>query len=110
MGTSKGIIMDGRDIGTVVFEEAELKLFLTAKEDVRAQRRYDELLSKGHQIDLETVKNNLEERDHIDTTRKDSPLRKAFDAVVIDNTNLDEEEQQAMALMLAKIRIKKRSG
>lgn len=106
MGKQKGIVMDGRDIGTVVFPEAELKIFLTADPDVRSQRRYQELLEKGQIVTFDVVKSNLLERDRIDSTRADSPLRQADDAVIIDNTNLSLEEQLAMALALAKVRIK----
>ena len=101
LGKQKGIVMDGRDIGTVVFPDAELKIFLTADADIRAQRRYQELRAKGQHVTLEEVKNNLLERDHIDSNRSDSPLRQAVDAVVIDNTNLSLDEQLAMALALA---------
>ena len=107
MGQRKGIVMDGRDIGTVVFPQARLKLFLTANIDIRAQRRYEELLAKGVDAELESVTANLMERDHIDSTRNDSPLRKANDAIVIDNSNLNREEQLQMVLVLAKLRIKK---
>ncbi len=93
MGKRKGIVMDGRDIGTVVFPEAEVKIFLTADVDVRARRRMDELSSKGEMVDLEVVKNNLLQRDHIDSTRSDSPLRQAEDSILIDNTFLDPDEQ-----------------
>lgn len=100
MGQHKGIVMDGRDIGTVVFPDAELKIFLTADPDVRAQRRTDELLAKGQQVDFAVVKANLMERDHIDSTRADSPLRQAEDAIVIDNTHLNPEQQLEYALQL----------
>ncbi len=106
MGEQKGIIMDGRDIGTVVFPNAELKIFLTATTQVRAQRRFVELQQKGTPADLDWVRHNLEERDHIDSTRADSPLRQASDAIVMDNTNLKPEEQLAMALTLARLRMK----
>lgn len=105
MGKKKGIVMDGRDIGTVVFRDAELKIFLTADTDVRAQRRFDELKAKGMDVEFDTVKANLIERDHIDSTRKDSPLKRADDAVVIDNTNLNQEEQLLTALDLVKKRV-----
>jgi cytidylate kinase len=100
MGKEKGIVMDGRDIGTVVFPDAELKLFVTADPMVRAQRRYDELIAKGQSVDFETIKQNLQERDRIDSTRADSPLRQAEDAIVIDNTNLTREEQLERAVKL----------
>lgn len=105
MGTKKGIVMDGRDIGTVVFRDAELKIFLTASPDIRAQRRYDELKTKGQQVTLEAVKANLLQRDHIDSTRADSPLKQAEDAIVIDNSHLSEADQLAKALDLVQSRI-----
>ncbi len=104
-GEGKGIVMDGRDIGTVVFPNAELKLFMTADPQVRAQRRLAELQSKGIHSSLEEVLHNLQERDRIDSTREDSPLKKADDAVVIDNTDLSEEEQFNLALRFAMERI-----
>ena len=93
MGKRKGIVMDGRDIGTVVFVNAELKLFLTASPEIRAQRRYDELLAKGENIDFDAVLANVKERDYRDTNRTESPLRKASDAIEIDNSALTREEQ-----------------
>ena len=93
MGTAKGIVMDGRDIGTVVFPNAELKLFLTARPEVRAQRRYDELLSKGQQPDYNEVLRDVNDRDYRDTHRAESPLRQAEDAIVIDNSNMTREQQ-----------------
>ena len=93
MGQSKGIVMDGRDIGTVVFPNAELKLFLTASPEVRAQRRYDELVEKGENPDYETVLADVNNRDYRDTHRAESPLRKADDAVVVDNSCYTREEQ-----------------
>ena len=101
IGTRKGIVMDGRDIGTVVFPAAELKLFLTAAPEVRSHRRHQELIAKGVDASLEDIHNNLTERDHIDTTREDSPLRKAEDAIVIDNTHLTREQQLEEAYRLA---------
>jgi cytidylate kinase len=101
MGQQKGVVMDGRDIGTVVFPQAELKIFLTAAPDVRAHRRHEELLQKGHQVDLHEVVRNLQHRDHIDSTREDSPLKKAADAVIIDNSSLNRESQLELALQLA---------
>lgn len=100
MGKKGGIVMDGRDIGTVVFPEAELKLFLTASIDVRTQRRFDEMIAKGQQVDLESIRKNLIERDYIDSTREESPLRQAADAIVIDNSHLTPQEQLKMALSL----------
>ena len=93
MGQSKGIVMDGRDIGTVVFPDAELKIFMTASAKERAQRRYKELLERGEQIELEEVLENVQQRDLLDSTRKDSPLVKAADAVEIDNSSLNLGEQ-----------------
>jgi cytidylate kinase len=110
MGKSKGLVMDGRDIGTVVFPEAELKLFMTASVEIRTQRRLQELQAKGLQIDEEEVTANLLERDHIDSTRADSPLRQAEDAVVIDNSNLSPEEQLVKALDLAKTVIQQKKA
>ena len=85
--------MDGRDIGTTVFPNAEIKLFMTASPEVRAQRRYDELVAKGQKADLEEVRRNLAERDHIDSTRAVSPLRQAPDAFVLDNSDMTFEEE-----------------
>lgn len=93
MATSKGFIMDGRDIGTVVLPNAELKLFMTADQDVRVERRYNELLQKGKEITREEVKKNLQHRDYVDTHRKESPLVKAEDAVLLDNSNMTREQQ-----------------
>jgi len=93
MGAKKGVVMDGRDIGSVVFPHAELKLFMTAKEEIRAQRRYDELRSKGVHVDLESVKSNITERDYRDTNRKIAPLIQVDDAIVLDNSTLTPEEQ-----------------
>ena len=102
MGLDKGIVMDGRDIGTVVFPEADLKLFLTADLPVRIERRWLELQSKGIQLDREEVKANLQLRDHIDSTREDSPLRQAPDATIIDTSYLTPKEQLQIALDLAR--------
>lgn len=93
MGKEKGIVMDGRDIGTVVFPEAELKIFVTAQPEIRAQRRLDELKSKGQHTTAEEVLANLEKRDRIDSTRADSPLKKAADAIELDNSHLSREQQ-----------------
>lgn len=95
MGEAKGVVMDGRDIGTVVFPDAELKVFVTASVDVRAQRRYDELTAKGEKCDFEEIKANVIERDRIDSTRAISPLRQAEDAIVLDNSNMTIPEQNA---------------
>lgn len=100
MGKDKGIVMDGRDIGTVVFPDSELKIFMTASATTRAQRRFDELVEKGDQVTFEEVLKNVEERDYIDTHRKDSPLVMAADAVEIDNSHLNREEQFKLVLEL----------
>lgn len=105
MGLEKGIVMDGRDIGTVVFPDAALKIFMTASAEKRAQRRYDELVDRGDTVSYEAVLANVVERDTIDTTRDDSPLVKANDAIVIDNTDTNIEDQFHMILQLAKDRI-----
>ncbi|OLY92235.1 cytidylate kinase [Cnuella takakiae] len=105
MGNNRGIIMDGRDIGTVVFPDAELKIFMTADNAVRVERRFQELYKKNPNVTLEEVKNNLELRDYIDSHREVSPLRQAEDAIILDNTNLTPEEQFHKALKLAKERI-----
>ena len=93
MGKDKGIVMDGRDIGTVVFPEAELKLFVTASAEIRAQRRFDELTAKGESVSFAEILQNVQERDRIDSTREVSPLRKADDALVLDNSYMTREEQ-----------------
>lgn len=93
MAKDKGVVMDGRDIGTVVLPDAELKIFMTASPDVRAQRRMDELVAKGEQVTLEEIKENLTHRDHIDQTREESPLRQADDARILDNSDLTRSEQ-----------------
>lgn len=93
LGKEKGVVMDGRDIGTVVFPEAELKIFMTADINVRAQRRQQELLQKDQQVELNEIIENLTSRDHLDTTRKESPLVQASDAVVVDTTHMTLEEQ-----------------
>lgn len=100
MGAKKGIVMDGRDIGTVVFPKAELKIFMTADNTVRVERRFKELYEKNPNITIEEVKNNLEMRDYIDSHREISPLHKAEDAVELDNTNLTPEEQLKKVLRL----------
>ena len=93
MGAQKGVVMDGRDIGTVVFPNAELKIFVTASAEVRAKRRYDELLQNGQDADLQEVLDGINERDHRDTHREESPLYQADDALFLDNTNLTKEQQ-----------------
>ncbi len=95
MGKNKGIVMDGRDIGTTVFPDAELKIFVTASPNVRAQRRYDELQAKGMPADFDDILKNVEERDYIDSHREVSPLRKASDAIELDNSNMTIAEQKA---------------
>ncbi len=99
-GKDKGIVMDGRDIGTTVFPDAEMKVFVQASPEVRAKRRFDELIEKGTPSEYEAVLANIKERDHIDTTRKESPLRKADDAFVLDNDNLSREEQMEVLVKL----------
>lgn len=93
MGRAKGIVMDGRDIGTVVFPDAELKIFMTADSHVRAERRYKELIAKGERVSMEEIEKNIRERDRQDETREVSPLRRAEDAVVLDNSRMTVEEQ-----------------
>ncbi len=102
MGKKKGIVMDGRDIGTTVFPTAELKIFMTADSAIRVERRFKELFEKNPNVTLEEVKANLEMRDYIDSNREVSPLRKADDAYVLDNTNLNMEQQFAKAYDLSK--------
>lgn len=105
MGEGKGVVMDGRDIGTVVFPNAELKIFMKASAEKRARRRYDELILRGDSVTYSEVLENVIERDHIDTTREDSPLLKAADAIEIDNTDMNLEDQFNIILQLAKDRI-----
>ena len=100
MGKDKGVVMDGRDIGTNVFPDAELKIFMTADPYVRAQRRYDELTAKGIKVSLDEIRDNLASRDHEDTHRKENPLVKAPDAIVLDNTDMTREEQLDFVLKL----------
>lgn len=95
MGKEKGVVMDGRDIGTVVFPDAELKIFVTASPEVRAKRRYDELQAKGQSADYDDILKNVQQRDYIDTHREVSPLRQAEDAIVLDNSHMTIEEQDA---------------
>lgn len=94
MGDEKGIVMDGRDIGTTVFPDAELKIFVTASPEIRAQRRYDELKAKGQEVNFDEILENVKERDYIDQNREISPLRKADDALLLDNSNLTIAEQK----------------
>ena len=107
MGANKGVVMDGRDIGTVVFTDAELKLFMTASSETRAIRRYNELLERGDNVQYEDVLHNVEERDYIDTHREDSPLIMAEDAIEIDNSTLTIEEQFDVILDLVNKALKK---
>ena len=101
MGMNKGVVMDGRDIGTVVFPDAELKLFVTASAQVRAQRRFDELQEKGIPADFNDILNNVESRDRMDSSREVSPLKQAPDAILFDNSTLTHEEQNEKLLSLA---------
>ena len=102
MGKRKGVVMDGRDIGTVVFPDAELKIFLTADNAVRVERRFKEIFEKNPNITIEEVKNNLEMRDYIDSNREISPLKKASDSVLLDNSNLTPKETVHEAMKLVK--------
>lgn len=103
LGLNKGVVMDGRDIGTVVFPNAELKLFMTASAETRANRRYYEMLDRGEEVTYEEVLLNVQERDYIDSHRKDSPLVKANDAIEIDNSNLNKVQQFEKVLLLTKM-------
>lgn len=105
MGKAKGIVMDGRDIGTTVFPHAELKLFITASPEVRARRRLDELKAKGETTTYEEVLENVKKRDYLDSTREESPLRKADDAVVLDNSDMTISEQKAWLLEVVRQRL-----
>ncbi len=100
LGENKGVVMDGRDIGTVVFPKAELKIFMTASAEKRAKRRYEELIQRGDIVDYENVLENVQKRDYLDSTREDSPLVKAEDAIEIDNSNMTLEEQFEKILQL----------
>ena len=102
MGKNKGVVMDGRDIGTVVFKDAEIKLFLTASADTRAQRRFNELIKRGDNVSYEAIYKNVVDRDFIDTTREDSPLVKANDAIEIDNSEMTKEQQFEMIYAIVK--------
>ncbi len=101
LGKNKAVVMDGRDISTVVFPDAELKLFVTANIDVRAERRYLELNQKSIEVDIDEIKSNLKHRDHIDSSRKDSPLMQTEDAILIDNSYMSKEEQLDLVKKLA---------
>lgn len=105
MGKDGGIVMDGRDIGTVVFPSADLKIFMTASPEIRAQRRFDELKAKGENISITDILDNVKQRDHIDSTREMSPLKQADDAIVLDNSNLTKNEQ--LDWIIDKLKIKK---
>lgn len=105
LGLKKGVVMDGRDIGTVVFPKAELKIFMNASAHERAQRRYKELMERGEVVEFKNVLKNIEERDFIDTTREDSPLKKAKDAIEVDNSEMNLDDQFHTILQLAKDRI-----
>lgn len=100
----KGVVMDGRDIGTVVFPDADLKIFMTADVDIRAQRRYDELINKNQKVNFQEIRDNINQRDYIDSTRKESPLRQAEDAVVLDNSKMNRKEQLNWILDLIALR------
>jgi len=103
MGEDKGVVMDGRDIGTVVFPDAELKIFMVASAETKAKRRYKELIDKGEKVEYEEVLNNVKERDHIDSHREDSPLIKADDAIEIDNSHLTLDEQFEVVMQLVRM-------
>lgn len=105
-GQKGGVVMDGRDIGTVVFPNAELKLFMTADVDIRTERRLNEILAKGQKSNLDEVKANLQQRDHLDQTREISPLKQAIDAIIIDNSAINQEEQLELVMQLIEERIK----
>ncbi|OEK08375.1 cytidylate kinase [Flavivirga aquatica] len=106
MGKNKGVVMDGRDIGTVVFPKANLKLFMTASAETRGKRRYDELISRGDRVKYEDVLKNVQDRDYLDSNREDSPLVKAKDAIEIDNSNMTLDEQFDKILNLVKMALK----
>ena len=105
MGCNRGIVMDGRDIGTHVFPDAELKIFMTADPAIRVMRRFDELLPSNHNLNLDEVRHNLEVRDYIDTNREESPMKQAPDAIELDNTHMSREEQLHKVLEMVKDRI-----
>jgi CMP/dCMP kinase len=107
-GRNKGIVMDGRDIGTVVFPDAELKIFMTASPEIRSRRRYEELVEKGVKVDMEEILQNVNERDQIDSGREISPLKKADDALVLDNSHMTRNEQLQWSLMKANELIEKK--
>ena len=105
LGKNKGIVMDGRDIGTVVFPDAELKLFVTASAEIRAKRRFDELTAKGEQVLFAEILQNIQERDRIDSTREASPLLRANDALILDNSNMSREEQMEWVIKQVEARL-----
>ena len=107
MGRDKGVVMDGRDIGTVVFPNAELKIFMTADPEVRAERRYQELLAKGEEVSREEIVENILQRDHLDQTRAISPLRKADDAITLDNGGMTLEEEMAWFNEIFRLKVEK---
>jgi len=107
IGAGKGVVMDGRDIGTVVFPDAALKIFMTASEDIRVMRRYKELMQKDMLVNIEEVRKNIQERDHEDTHRAESPLTRAPDALLLDNSSMTREEQLAWILQQVEERKKK---
>ncbi|MFB1004323.1 MAG: (d)CMP kinase, partial [Bacteroidia bacterium] len=102
IGKDKGVVMDGRDIGTTVFPDAELKIFMTASPEIRAKRRYEELEKKGVHVQYQEVFHNIRERDHIDSTRAESPLAKAKDAITLDNSSMTKDEQARLSLSWAR--------
>ena len=106
IGKNKAVVMDGRDIGTVVFTDAELKIFMTSSAETRAQRRFDELIQKGEKVSYKEVYTNVVERDRVDTTRKDSPLVKAEGAIEIDNSELSKEKQFEIILKLVEEKLR----
>jgi cytidylate kinase len=106
-GKQKGIVMDGRDIGTMVFPQAELKIFMTARKEIRAKRRFDELNQKGFMVTFDEVMKNIQDRDFTDTHRSESPLRKADDAIILDNSDLTEQQQLDFAMDLVKEKLEK---
>lgn len=110
LGRDKGVVMDGRDIGSVVFPDAELKIFMTASAETRAERRYQELLERGDEVEFDEVLENVKTRDYIDSTREDSPLKKTEDAIEIDNSHLTLDSQFERLLNLSKQTILKSSG
>lgn len=105
LGKNKGVVLDGRDVGTVVFPDAELKIFMTASPEIRAKRRFDELTQKGESVSFDEILENIKQRDFIDQTREESPLKKADDAIILDNSNMTIEEQNKWLLDLVEQKI-----